>query len=151
MNKYNNLKVLFVDTNEAIRKMYVKLLEPFFSTVYEAKDSESAFQVYKEKKPDILIVDIHLPTLNGIEFLSIIRENDHGTRAIMFISDLNDNFLLKASELKLTKYLVKSIEIDEFLKAVSKAINEIESFDIIPREIVVLKDNHVWDLNKKEI
>jgi len=118
-------KILFVEDEEATRKNYVTYLKMLFSEVYEAKDGEIAYQLYKEKKPDILILDVNIPKLNGLELLEKIRENDYTTKAIMFTAHSDQNFLLQAVSLQLTKYLVKPVSRQELKEALDLAISEL--------------------------
>lgn len=143
--------ILFVEDEKAIRENYVKYLELFYKHVYEADNGEDGYKIYKEKKPDILIVDIHLPKMSGLEMLQKIRQNDHATKAIMLTAHSNLNYLLQATELKLTKYLVKPVSKDELEEALSQAENEISHFNVIPKKIVILKDNYKWDIELKEL
>ena len=99
--------ILFIEDEEAIRANYVKYLQRHFRNVYEAQDGEEAYEIYKKKKPHILVVDINIPKLNGIELLKKIREDDHTTKALMLTSHTDTNYLLDAASLQLTKYLIK--------------------------------------------
>ncbi len=118
-------KILFVEDEEATRKNYVTYLKMLFSEVYEAKDGEEAYQLYKEQKPDIMILDVNIPKLNGLELLEKIRENDYTTKAIMFTAHSDQSFLLKAVSLQLTKYLVKPVSRKELKEALDFAISEL--------------------------
>ena len=66
-------KLLYVEDETEVRRNYVEYLERFFETVYEAKDAVDALQIYKRKHPTILIIDINLPGMSGIEFLQKIK------------------------------------------------------------------------------
>ena len=102
-------KILFVEDDQVIRENYVTYLKMFFSEVFEAEDGEKAYELYKLKKPDIMIIDINIPKLNGLDLLERIRENDYSTKAIMLTAHSDKSFLLKAVGLKLTRYLVKPV------------------------------------------
>ncbi|MGB5919321.1 response regulator transcription factor [Arcobacter sp.] len=144
-------KVLFVEDEEIIRENYTTYLKMLFKEVYEAKDGEIALKLYKEKKPDIMIIDIHLPKLNGIELLKKIRENDHSTKAIMLTAHTDKTFLLDAAALKLTKYLVKPISRKELKDALNESIEELSNYDILPIKKINLKDNYIWNTELQEL
>ncbi|WP_375723866.1 response regulator transcription factor [Arcobacter sp. KX21116] len=144
-------KVLFVEDEEIIRENYTTYLKMLFKEVYEAKDGEIALKLYKEKKPDIIIIDIHLPKLNGIELLKKIRENDHSTKAIMLTAHTDKTFLLDAASLKLTKYLVKPISRKELKDALNESIEELNNYDILPIKKIKLKDNYIWNTELQEL
>lgn len=62
-------KILFVEDEKVTRENYVMYLKMHFQEVYEAEDGEKAYELYKEKHPDIMIIDINIPKLNGLELL----------------------------------------------------------------------------------
>ena len=65
----NEYSVLFIEDEKAIRDNYVSYLKKHFKNVYEAEDGESAFSIYQSKRPELLIVDINIPKLNGLDLL----------------------------------------------------------------------------------
>ena len=143
--------ILFIEDEEAIRANYVKYLQRHFRNVYEAQDGEEAYEIYKKKKPHILIVDINIPKLNGIELLKKIREDDHSTKALMLTSHTDTNYLLDAASLQLTKYLVKPISREELKNALALVVNELTKFSVTEKKRLVLKDKFVWEYDSKEL
>jgi len=144
-------KILFVEDEEATRKNYVTYLKMLFSEVYEAEDGEKAYQLYKEKKPDILILDVNIPKLNGLELLEKIRENDYTTKAIMFTAHSDQSFLLKAVSLQLTRYLVKPVSRKDLKEALDIAIDELLKYSVTPIKKIDLKENYSWSMELKEL
>lgn len=144
-------KILFVEDEEATRKNYVTYLKMLFSEVYEAEDGEKAYQLYKEKKPDILILDVNIPKLNGLELLEKIRENDYTTKAIMFTAHSDQSFLLKAVSLQLTRYLVKPVSRKDLKEALDIAIDELLKYSVTPLQNIYLKENFSWDIKIKKL
>jgi two-component system, OmpR family, response regulator VanR len=143
--------ILFVEDEEAIRANYVTYLQRHFRNVYEAQDGEEAYEIYKKTKPHILVVDINIPKLNGIELLKKIREDDHTTKALMLTSHTDTNYLLDAASLQLTKYLIKPISREELRNALSLAVDELSKFRVISKRRLILKDNFSWDYDSKEL
>jgi len=143
--------ILFVEDEKEIRDNYVTYLKMFFNEVYEAVNGEEAYEIYKQKKPHIMIIDINMPKMNGIELLSKIRETDHTTKAIMLTAHTDTTLLLDASVLKLTKYLVKPISRNELRDALELAIKEIRSFSISPLKKIHLKNDCTWDYESEEL
>lgn len=150
-NEIREYDILFIEDEEAIRVNYVKYLRRHFRNVYEAQDGEQAYKIYKEKKPHILIVDINIPKLSGIDLLKKIREDDHSTKALMLTSHTDTNYLLDAASLQLTKYLVKPISREELRNALSLVVDELLKFSITPKKRLVLKDGFSWDYDSKEL
>ena len=143
--------VLYIEDDEAIRSNYVTYLNRFFDVVYAAASAETALEIYKEKKPDIAIIDIQLPQKSGIDFLREIRKNDHSLRAIMLTAMSDVETLLSASELKLTKYLVKPISRDELKNAVEMAVDEIINYTTYSNHVINIRESCYWDLDKEKL
>jgi two-component system, OmpR family, response regulator VanR len=143
--------ILFVEDEDTIRENYVSYLKNYFQEVYEARNAEEALVIYKSKTPDIMIVDIHLPKMNGIELVRRIREKDYSTKVIMLTAFTDTKLLLDATSLQLTKYLVKPINRQELKDTLRLAINEIKSFTVTPNKNIALNDEYIWDIEIKEL
>jgi len=143
--------ILYVEDEDAIRENYVKFLKKYFNNIYEAEDGEKAYTIYKDKKPKIMLVDINLPKLNGIDLVRKIREYDYTTKIIMLTADADVKTLLKATELKLTKYLVKPVSREQLKEALSLVMKELSSFEIKAKKIILLKDDYSWDVENIEL
>lgn len=147
----NSHSILFVEDEELIRKNYVSYLKRYYQNVYEASDGEEAYEVYKIKKPDILIVDINLPKLSGLELLSKIRESDFNTKAIVLTAHSDMNYLLKAAELKLTKYLIKPVDRIQLKEALNLVNLEIDKFEIKSKKTIIFSNDYNWNYDYKEL
>ena len=143
--------VLFVEDEVALRKGYVVLLEMMFETVYEAADGVEAYNIYKEKKPDILIVDINIPKMNGLELLEKIREHDHTSKAIVLTAHKDKDFLLKAASLKLTNYLIKPITRKALQDSLNKVMDELRKYKTTALKNKIFKDGYLWDYDREEL
>lgn len=143
--------VLFVEDEVAMRANYVQYLQRFFRNVYEAGDGEEAYKIYQEKKPQILFVDINLPKLNGIDLMRKIREHDHSSKAIMLTAYSDAHYLLEATELKLSKYLIKPISRKELNESLDLVLRELEEFTTLAKVYMPLKENFYWDKEEKEL
>ena len=154
MKMHNDVKeydILFVEDEKAIRVNYVKYLQRYFKNVYEAEDGEGAYEIYKAKKPHIMIIDINLPKLNGIDLLKKIREKDHSTKVLMLTSHTDTGYLLDAASLQLTKYLVKPISREDLKNALNLVEEELSKFTITEKKRLTLKDNFSWDYDSNEL
>ncbi|MCG3706693.1 response regulator transcription factor [Aliarcobacter butzleri] len=144
-------KILFVEDENAIRENYITYLKMFFNEVHEASDGEEAYKFYELHKPDILIVDINIPKMNGLELLKKIRQNDMTTKAIIMTAHSDNSFLFEAVTLKLTKYLVKPVNRKDLKDALELVIDELLNFDIQSIQKIELPENYSWDLTIKEL
>jgi len=151
MEDKNNCTILFVEDETDTRKNYTRYLKRYFDEVYEAEDGEIAYEIYQDKKPDILIIDINLPKLNGLDLLKKIRQKDHKTKAIVLTAHSDKEYLLDATSLKLTKYLIKPVSRDELKDALTLVIEEMSKFTTNSNKILTLRENTVWNFELNQL
>lgn len=116
--------ILFIEDEIEARKNYSSYLQRYFKTVYEASDGEEALLVYKEKRPDLLIIDINIPKINGLDLLEIIRQEDEKTKALILTAYSSSEYLTKALEFANTKYLVKPVSREDLEQTLKLMLND---------------------------
>lgn len=146
-----NYTLLLIEDDIETRKNYANILKRDFKNVFEAGDGIEALQIYNTKKPDILIIDIDIPKMNGIEFLEQVRCNDLNTKAIMFTSHSDRDTLLKLSTLKLTQYLIKPVRRSDFKDALNQALDELRNYRISSNQILKLSNEYCWNFLSEEL
>ncbi len=120
----NNLTILYAEDEIETRKNYGNYLKRNFKEVYIAQNGEEALEYYEKFKPNIMLLDINMPFINGLELTKKIRQNDKKTRVIILTAHLEQDKLLFAAELNLTKYLPKPISRMELKEALNEAVNQ---------------------------
>ena len=143
--------VLYIEDDDAVRDNYMQYFNRFFEKVYEAKNAEDAYKMYKKYKPDILLIDIQLPKQSGIDFLREIRRFDHTVRAVMLTAMSSVQTLIEATELKLTKYLVKPITRDELKTTLKMAVDEIINFTTYSNRIIHIRESCYWEQDREKL
>ena len=119
--------ILYVEDDLLIREQITEFLSRYYKKVYACESSEEGLEIYHKEQPDILLLDINLPKMNGIEFATLVRKEDKKTRIIISTAYTNQSFMLKAIELGLTRYLVKPVTNEDFFMAFEKCFEELES------------------------
>ena len=147
-NINKNIKILYVEDDEIARENGVEYLENFFEQIYEASDAIKALQLYEKHQPDIIITDIQMPKLNGLEFVKKIRQKDKKTQIIIITAFCDKDYLLKAIELGLVKYLVKPVKEKEFEEALFLCVNSLQEDN---SNIIKLDDNSYFDTFNKNL
>ena len=141
MKKFSSLKILYIDDEDSVRKSAIDLLEFYFDNIYQAHDGASGIEMYKKCKPDIIITDIHMPNLNGLEMVRKIREEDQETKIIVMTAFLKTPYLLEAMDLGLIKYLVKPVIENELLITLKSCITDVSQ----KRNVFNLGDGFKFD------
>ncbi|WP_419770926.1 MAG: response regulator transcription factor [Candidatus Marinarcus sp.] len=146
--KTQDIKILFVEDDEIARENGVEYLRQSFKNVYEAKNGLEAMKLYEAVHPDIIITDIQMPKINGLEFVESIRRKDKKTQIIVLSAFSTKAYLLKAVELQLVKYLIKPIsqrELDSALALCCKGLENGVS------NIIQLRENSCFDAYNKTL
>jgi len=117
--------VLVVEDNELNMKLFHDLLEAHGYRILQTKDGMEALQLAREHRPDLILMDIQLPEVSGLEVTRWIKE-DADLRAIPVIAVTA--FAMKGDEEKMRKggceaYLAKPISVASFLETVERFIN----------------------------
>lgn len=140
------LKLLFVEDDEIARENACEYLEEYFETIYEAKDGLEALSIYKQYKPDIIITDIQMPKISGLELVETIRKTDLETQIIITSAYSTKEYLLKAVELGLVKYLIKPINEKDLLGALKSCSQSLKK-----NASINLKDEYIYDKYNKTL
>lgn len=115
----SNHTLLYVEDEDFTRRMAVAYLRSYFQTIYEARNGKEALALYREHQPDMMITDIEMPHMNGLDLCKMIRQEDRTTPIIITTAYTDTAYLLEAVSLNLIKYLVKPIKEEELQEAIS--------------------------------
>lgn len=140
-----NHSLLYVEDEPTIRENITEYLESYFGTVYVASDGKEALDLYNMHHPDVLMLDINLPFLSGLEVAKQVRGKDQTVKIVMLTAHTEKEKLLAATELKLTKCLIKPIAPKLFKETMGLLAQELRQN---PSLFVNLSSNCVW--NKKQ-
>lgn len=117
--------VLIVEDNELNMKLFHDLLEAQGYATLQTKDGREALKMAREHRSDLILMDIQLPEVSGLEVTKWIKE-DENLRAIPVIAVTA--FTMKGDEEKIREggceaYIAKRISVSEFLETVQKFID----------------------------
>lgn len=124
-NILKNLSILYIEDEENIRVNVKKVLELFCNVIYDVDNAEKAKQILEKKQIDIIISDINLPELNGIDFIKELREIDKTIPIILLSAYTDKKYLLEATKLKLVDYLTKPIDFNTLKNSLLKCVQDI--------------------------
>ena len=115
----NIIRVVLADDHVFVRDGIKSLLEneANIEVVGEAVDGADALEVVATSKPDLLIVDIRMPNLTGIEVVEKLRSDHNNVKIIMLSMHESEEYVLKSIKAGADGYLLKGSSKEEFLKA----------------------------------
>lgn len=142
----NKLTCILVDNEDfAIKRLQLLIaMNIDYLDVVATYDSPvDAVKGFLEFKPDIVITDVEMPMMNGLEFLEIIRKSNIPTQAIIVSGYKEPEYFQKAIQLKLVEYLVKPITSTMLINAIKIARDNIASnkhLELLPKLVENLKE-----------
>ncbi|MBU1659107.1 EAL domain-containing protein [bacterium] len=119
-----NLTLLYVEDNIEARENTLFIFEEFFDKIIVALDGEDGLEKFKENDIDIIITDINMPRMNGLDMLQMIRKiNKH--IPVLILSAYNEsNFFIESIKLDVDGYLLKPIDMEQFLATLNKIVEK---------------------------
>ncbi len=117
------MSVLCVEDEEGIRVRLAKTLSYYFGTVYEAKHGLEGLALYEAHHPDVIISDIGMNGMNGVELASAIRKKDKQTPIIMLTAYSKEEYLMELINLKIDHFILKPANAERLLEGIQKALD----------------------------
>ena len=157
----DNLQILYVEDNLEVQREVCEILSQFNANIYKASNGCEALEIFKNNHIDLIISDIDMPHMNGIELISSIRQIDKKVAVLMLTAYKTEDYLFECANLNIQAYLLKPISYDKLKEAFKKIIDYLD----INKHIIKIIDNIYYDtlngivlnntneihLNKKEM
>jgi YesN/AraC family two-component response regulator len=120
--------IMIVDDEAHIRKFVTLILRSLgITNIVEASNGEEAIATYQRINPDMVLLDVNMPQIDGIETLKRLRELDENAVVVMLTSLANRHTVEQAAELGASNYIRKDTPKDEISKALKETIESIFS------------------------
>ena len=151
INFTKDLKVLYVEDDLELQAQTKEFYEVLFDTVIVASDGKEALEKYKLNSFDIVISDVKMPRMNGIELSSKIKEMNPN-QSIIIVSAYNDTeYLLKFIEMNIRQFIQKPIDVDNMLEVLYHASKSIVNEKMVEeyRESLEHSNKELHDKNKR--
>ncbi len=118
------IRLLLVDDHRMLREGLRRSMETYgFTVVGESSDGEEGVRMARALEPDVVLMDVTMPVLDGVEATRRIRQSCPGTRVVMLTMHADREVLAKAIRVGASGYLVKDASTDEVAEAVRAAAN----------------------------
>ena len=136
------MRILIVDDHGIVREGLKSLIEQHseMEVIGEAKDGNMALQLTKDLSPDVVIMDVSMPNLNGVEATKYITKQKPDVKVIILSVHTDSNIVKESLKAGASGYVLKSYLFDELLNAL-KAV-EVNECYLSPRITGVVIDNY---------
>ncbi len=132
MNQYSSMiTILYVEDQDDVRDGYARALKRVAKEIITASDGAIGLILYKKFLPDIIVTDINMPNMNGIDMVSNIKKINPNANIIFTTAHSESRYLLAAISLQVDGYLIKPVQKVSLLVAIEK----------IAKRVVLEKEN----------
>jgi len=115
-----DVRLLYVEDDSDIAEEVVYFLQRRLKELYVARDGKEAYELYKKYTPDVVVTDIQMPRMNGLDLSEKIREENQDIPIVITSAHNDTNFLTRSIALGITSYIIKPINLFELLKTLER-------------------------------
>lgn len=118
-------KILSIDDSKTIRLVIARALRPFDCVVCEATNGEEGLAAVEREKPDLIVLDITMPVMDGVTMLMKLKENEELKKipVVMLTAESGRENMLFISRLGVRDYQVKPFRDQEFLGKIGRIVD----------------------------
>lgn len=141
-------KIVVVDDDPIIREDVIDILQSSgYKVIGHAKDGFSAIKVCRELRPDIVIMDVDMPDLDGIKASKIIKKEDIAGGVVFLTGRDDDECFENAKNIGAFNYIIKPIDEKAFIRTVDMALSKVMEFNELKADLKSVNNK----LNERKI
>ncbi len=115
------LSVLYVEDDEEVRELLTRFLQRWVGTLYIATNGKEGTDVFRKHNPDVVITDIKMPVMDGLEMASLIKTSSSEVPIIVITAYSERDYFIRAIEIGVDRYVTKPVNTDTLLQAIYKS------------------------------
>ena len=119
-----HLRVLFVEDDEVVRQSTHKVLKNLFSKIDIAIDGMDGLEQFNSNKYDLIITDLEMPRLDGVEMIKSIKKDQPDIYIIILSAMNNSHYLIDTIKIGIDRYLFKPLVLDQLLESLKGIIQK---------------------------
>lgn len=124
IDKPIDARVLFVE-DDALQLMALRRLgEKIVSAVRGATDGRQGLEIWRSWQPDVVITDIHMPNMSGLELSAAIKQENPDAQIVVLTADLTDDSLIEALHAGVDRYITKPVDMRLLADAIRKCLRD---------------------------
>jgi len=120
--KKNNIRILYVEDEESIQKQLTRFISRFCEEIYLASNGKEGLELYKEHRPDIIISDIRMPIMNGIDMVREIKQIAPKQMIVLISAHSESDYLFDAINMQVDGYILKPVDLSILEDKLNKLI-----------------------------
>jgi diguanylate cyclase (GGDEF)-like protein len=141
--KYTSkLHLLYVEDDKATLEASSFLLENFFKTITTAVNGKDGLEKFKNNNIDLIITDINMPYLNGLEMIAKIKEIDKDIKIIIFSANIEPKYFTESIKLGVDGYLLKPIDTEYLINTLENIVSSMRLRDEVEHSRQIEEQNH---------
>ncbi|WP_297442691.1 EAL domain-containing protein [Sulfurimonas sp.] len=121
-----NLTILFVEDDKPTREELIGFLGTFFPKIISAQSAEEAWDKYNSNKIDLIVTDITLPQMSGMELIGRIRQTNTSIPLLILSAHRESEYFLDSIKYNVDGYLLKPFDLEQFLSVISKVVYRLD-------------------------
>lgn len=122
-----DLSLLYVEDDEEIRDQLAQFLRRRVGTLYTANNGREGLAAFRAHQPDIVVSDIRMPVMDGLDMADAIKQEHPGTPVIMTTAFNEADYFLKAIDIGVDKYVMKPVKIDMLVEAIHRSAHLLQA------------------------
>lgn len=141
-----DLKLLIVEDERKLSGFLKEAISEYFASVTVASNGEEGIKKFKKVHPDVVITDIMMPKVDGLEMAQELKKNNPNTHIIVLSAFSEKEKLLKSIDIGINKYFIKPFDPDELLEyiiSIANSLHDVRYFRI--------NSEFVFDKNSKNL
>ncbi|WP_072682774.1 response regulator transcription factor [Arcobacter sp. LA11] len=143
-----SLKVLFVSKEINISPKEVSVLEHFFHKIIISHSAERAYKIFSIEHPDVIVTDINLSNINGIDLCKKIRKINHSVPIIILSKEKNEKYLFEAIRIQVIDFVIRPVKIENLIFALNQTAKHIVNHGNVT---ISLQNGSIYDYHEKTI
>ncbi len=117
-----DISILYVEDEDVIRDLYIPFIKKLTNNLYVAENGKKGLALFKKHKPDLVISDIRMPIMDGLEMTSKIKKIDQESRIIIITAFSQNEYFTRAIKLGVNGFLVKPVTKDDLIAIIDGQI-----------------------------
>ncbi|HTE12467.1 MAG TPA: response regulator transcription factor [Chitinophagaceae bacterium] len=121
----NLIRLVIADDHTAVRQSFISILslQPSFTFIFEAENGHELLNKVSVQQPDVILLDIKMPGINGIEALKTIHNQYPDIKVLVLSAFFDELYVARCLEYGINGYLTKSMDMEDIIKAIHLAYN----------------------------